>query len=1155
MTNDDKLRDYLKRVTVDLHDARSRLREVEHRHSEPLAIIGIACRYPGGIGSPEQLWEMVRDGVDAISDCPTDRGWDLQRLYDPEPGRPGATYVLEGGFLRDAADFDTDFFSISPREALAMDPQQRLLLEASWEAIESAGIEPASLRGSQTGVFMGGGSNGYGLAQAGLAQGDSAGHYVTGTSSSVMSGRVSYLFGLEGPAMTIDTACSSSLVAMHVGCSSLRVGESQLALVGGVCVMPTPIGFVEFSRQRVLAPDGRCKPFANCADGLGWSEGVGVLLLERVSDARRLGHPILAVVRGSAVNQDGASNGLTAPNGPSQQRVIRDALVDAELAPNQIDVVEAHGTGTTLGDPIEAQALLATYGQGRAEARELRLGSIKSNIGHAQAAAGVAGVIKMVMAMRHGLMPKTLHVDQPSQKVDWSAGSVRLLVEAEPWPQDGEPRRAGVSSFGISGTNAHVILEEAAPHAGDWQVGDDGENVTAEAGDYSTIGLSATGTLPMILSARDDTGLRGQAARLSAFLRDNPDLKMADVGFSLARRSAFNRRAVAFGGDRRDLLGLFDGIAAETPGLDVVQGVLGADGAGRVVFVFPGQGSQWAGMGLELLQSSGVFTKRLRECCEAFAPFIDWSIEDVLRNVDGSPDLERIDVVQPVLFAVMVALAALWEACGVRPDAVVGHSQGEITAAHVAGGLSLADAARIVALRSRMLIAMAGHGGVVSVALGVGQVRERIERWGERLAVAGVNGPQAVAVAGDTEALREFLEQCAETDVRAREVPATVATHSSHVEPFREQLFEALATIEPRSSDISFYSTVTGGIFDTAQLDREYWYRNLREPVEFERAMRTMLDEGCRTFVEVSPHPVLRVGMHETVEDAFSTQSVAGSEELEREAIEEIRDSAGLLTSLRRGDGSPRRFLTSLGEAWVHGVNVDWAAVFSDTGGARVQLPTYAFQRQRYWLETATATGDAAIAGQVPVGHPLVNTAVALAESDGWLFTGRVSLQDQPWLIDHAIAGAVVVPGTTLVDIALCVGAEVGCEVLQDIVLETTVVLSAEQDVVQLQVALGPPDELGGRAVGIFTRPQDDEWNEGDVWTRHARGVLVPAAQALGGGAHAGRGARESAGRRRLASGGGRVRVGRGYVRLLRRGGFGIRADVRECARSLASWR
>jgi acyl transferase domain-containing protein/acyl carrier protein len=1089
MTDDDKLRDYLKRVTVDLHDARSRLREAERQGSEPLAIVGMSCRYPGGIGSPEQLWELVRDGRDVISACPSDRGWDMERLYDPEPGRAGCTYVREGGFLYDAAEFDPDFFSISPREALAMDPQQRLLLETSWEAIEDAGVEPGSLRGSQTAVFVGGAVNGYGPGVSALPEElaeELAGHYGSGTVSSVMSGRVAYTLGLEGPAVTVDTACSSSLVALHMACGSLRSGESSLALVGGVCVMPTPIVFLELSRQRALAPDGRCKAFADQADGVGWGEGVGVLLLERLSDAQRHGHRALALVRGSAVNQDGASNGLTAPNGPSQQRVIRTALANAGLSPHQVDVVEAHGTGTTLGDPIEAQALLATYGQSRKPDFPLWLGSIKSNVGHTQSAAGVAGVIKMVMAMRHGLLPKTLHVDRPSSKVNWSSGSVSLLVDAEPWAQGSEPRRAGVSSFGISGTNAHVILEEPVADPLEEQGTDADKGSAATNGEPSRIGLLGAGVLPLILSARDDAGLCRQADRLAAFCEESPDLGMTDVGLSLARRQAFDRRAVAVGGDRHELLEGLEAIASATLSGYAAQGKLTAAGSGGIAFVFPGQGSQWVGMALELIECSEVFGERLWECCDALAPYVDWSVEDVLRGADGAPELERIDVVQPVLFAVMVALAGLWGACGVRPDAVVGHSQGEIAAACVAGGLTLHDAAMIVARRSQMLTALVGHGGVASVALGVDQALERLARWGGRLTVAGVNGPRSVGVAGDREALAEFLAECAAEDVRAREVPATVASHSPNVEPLREELLAALAGIEPRTGDISFYSTVTGGLFDTAQLDGEYWYRNLSEPVQLDLVTRALLERGCRAFIEVSSHPVLTVAMHETVEDASAAPTQA-----------EERGQACVLGSLRRGEGGPRRLLTSLGEAWVHGVPVDWDAILGEAGATVVRLPSYAFLRRRYWLEAKAGTADAELAGQRRMRHPLVGSAVALADSDSWLFTGRVSSLEQTWLADHALLGSVVVPGTTFVDMSLCVGAEVGCELLEDLVFETPLVLPAERGAMQLQLTLGPPDERGKRALAIFTREADAEDGEQDGWTRHARGVLACAEPAL----------------------------------------------------------
>jgi polyketide synthase 12 len=1050
---------------------------------EPIAIIGMGCRYPGGVRSPRQLWELICSAEDAVGDFPSDRGWDMESLYHPDPDHLGTSYTREGGFLYDAAEFDAAFFEISPREASAMDPQQRLLLEVCWEALEYSGIDPRSLNGSQTGVFAGVSAFDYALRIQ--ATGGVAGYGLTGGAASVISGRVAYTFGLEGPAVTIDTACSSSLVAIHLACQALRSGECSLALAGGVTVTSDPAVFVEFSRQRGLAPDGRCKSFADRADGVGWSEGVGAVMLEGLSDAQRNGHEVLAVVRGSAVNQDGASNGLTAPNGPSQQRVILQALANAGLSAQQIDVVEAHGTGTTLGDPIEAQAILATYGQDRPVDRPLWLGSIKSNIGHTQAAAGVAGLIKTVMSMRHERLPRTLHVDRPSTQVDWSSGSVSLLTEEVSWRRNGEQRRAGISSFGISGTNAHLIVEEAPPietsgASNGVKALDDAAQERHAAAD--AVGESgALGVLPWIVSGKGDAALRDQAAQMLAHARGLPELGLGDVGYSLAARPAFEHRAVILGSHRGELLDGLGALARGDLAPSVVSGVVRPD-AGKIVFIFPGQGPQWIGMGAEMLNRSPVFAEQIGACAEALAPYIDWSLEDVLRDAPGAPSLDRLDVVQPALFAMMVSLAELWRSYGVRPTAVVGHSQGEIAAAYVAGGLSLEDAARVAALRSRMLTALVGKGAVVSLAASAGRVQELLEPWSGRLSIGGINGPRAVTVVGDPAGLKELLAECASAGIRAREVPATVASHSPQAEPLREELLEVLSGISPRTGDVSFYSTVTGAPMDTAELDPAYWYRNLREPVQFERAVRNLLDDHMGVFVEVSAHPVLAVGVNDIVE-------------------QELGDPARVVItgSLRRDEPGPERMLASLSEMWVRGVDVNWNAVFAGSGARRVGLPAYAFQRERYWLAGRAGMGDVASVGMGSVAHPLLAGALELADGHGALFTSRLSLDSHPWLSDHAVMGVVSLPGTVLLELALCVGERVGCGFVEELTIEGPLVLG-DTGAVVLQLSVGEPDQSGRRMLAIYSR-RGEAFEEDSLdareWTCHANGMLAPAQQGV----------------------------------------------------------
>nr|AGS49670.1 malonyl CoA-acyl carrier protein transacylase [uncultured bacterium esnapd13] len=962
---------------------------------EPLAIVGVACRLPGGVSSPEDLWRLVESGTDAISGFPADRGWDVESLFDPDPDAPGKSYCVRGGFLDTVAEFDAAFFGISPREALAMDPQQRLVLEVSWEAFERAGIEPGSVRGSDTGVFMGAFGSGYGS--------DLEGFSATAGAGSVLSGRVSYFFGLEGPAMTVDTACSSSLVALHQAGYSLRQGECSLALVGGATVMATPQTFVEFSRQRGLAVDGRCKSFGDNADGTGWSEGVGVLLVERLSDAVAKGHRVLAVVRGSAVNQDGASNGLTAPNGPSQERVIQAALSNAGLAPHEVDVVEAHGTGTRLGDPIEAQAVLATYGQGRV--RPLLLGSLKSNVGHTQAAAGVSGVIKMVLALQRGVVPRTLHVDVPSSHVDWTAGAVRLVTENQSWPETGRPRRVGVSAFGVSGTNAHVILESAPP---------------VELVESADAPVVAAELVPLAISAKSPSALSDLEERLRAYLAASPEADLPAIASTLAvTRSVFEHRAVLLGGDT------ITGSALADP---------------RVVFVFPGQGWQWLGMGQALLGSSGVFAERMGECAAALGEFVDWDLFAVLGD---SGVVERVDVVQPVCWAVMVSLAAVWEAAGVCPDVVVGHSQGEIAAACVAGAISLRDAARIVALRSQLIARhLAGHGAMAAIALPAEDVTLVEGVW-----IAAHNGPAATVIAGTPDAVDSVLAVHETQGARVRRITVDYASHTPQVEQIHTELVDVTAGIEAHTPVVPWWSTVDGRWIEEP-LDPDYWYRNLREPVGFDAAINVVRGMGETVIVEVSASPVLLPAM----------------------------DDAVTVATLRRDDGTATRMVAALAEAYVHGVSVDWSAVLGAAATRVLDLPTYAFQRQRYWVD--------GVGGLVGDGHPLLGTVVALPGSGGVVLTGRVSLATHGWLADHAVRGRVLLPGAGFVELVARAGVEVGCGVVEELVIEAPLLLPATGGV-QLSVTVGGADEAGRRPVTVFSRP-----DETDVWTRHVTATV-----------------------------------------------------------------
>ncbi|MGX1855444.1 SDR family NAD(P)-dependent oxidoreductase [Streptomyces sp. NPDC055299] len=1055
MRSEEELLDYLKRVTTDLHDTRVRLQATEEASREPIAIVGMGCRYPGGVFSPEDLWQLVAEGRDVIGDLPTDRSWNLDTLYDPDPTAPGTTYARGGGFVDTATHFDAGFFGISPREAAAMDPQQRLVLETGWEALERAGIPPTSLGGSDTGVYIGTGMQDH-IIHLQKSRQEAEGFVGTGNAISVVSGRLAYTLGLEGPAVSVDTACSSSLVALHLAVQALRAEECSLALAGGATVINTPVMFVEFSRQRGLSPDGRCRSFAADADGTGWSEGVGVLALERLSDARRRGHRVLAVIRGSAVNQDGASNGLTAPNGPSQQRVIRRALTAARLTADEVDAVEAHGTGTRLGDPIEAQALLATYGQDRPADRPLWLGSLKSNIGHAQAAAGVGGVIKSVMALRHGVLPQTLHVDAPTPEVDWSAGEVRLLTERREWPRAGRPRRAGVSAFGISGTNAHLILEEAPEEAP--------EEAAAPA-------PRLTG-MPWVVSGRGRQALRAQAARLRDWAAGHPDVAPEKVGLALAtRRSVFEHTAVISGADHDALLSGLSALSEDRPAPGVR---LETAAGGGLAFAFTGQGAQRPGMGRGLYETFPAYAEAFDEACAALDPHLERPLASIV-FADDPADAEALKTTayaQPALFAVETALFRLMQSIGVHPDLLIGHSVGELSAAHAAGVLSLQDAARLVAARGRLMQSLPEDGRMLAIQASQDEVLPWVAELAEKaggLAVAAVNGPESVVVSGRTEAVNTLEKEFAGRGRRTRYLDVSHAFHSPLMDPVVDEFARIAASVTFRPATIPVVSNVTGDLAGDDRLtDPAYWAEHIRATVRFADGVRALAREQVDTVVELGPDAAL---------------TALGGEILDQ-------DTAAFVPTLSRKHDETSTFLTALARLHARGIPVRWPAAATPSVESP-DLPTYAFQRERHWLDGVAET-DVAGTGLTGIGHPLLPAQTALPGTEGVVLTGSLSLRDHAWLADHAVMGVVLVPGAGLLDMALTAAGHAGCNRVEELTLESPLILP-EQGARSVQVLVGAAQDAGQRALTIHSRPQDGDPQA--AWTRHATGLLATGPQ------------------------------------------------------------
>lgn len=1044
---------------------RQRNQNLTQAAHEPIAIISMGCRLPKGIHSPEQLWQRLSDGEEAIESFPDDRGWNVDTLFEQNPELRAIANTWKGGFLEDAAGFDAGFFKISDREALAMDPQQRLLLEVSWEVLERAGIVPATLKNSQTGVFIGATHNGY-LSDIERRNPAADGYRLQGSLSSISSGRIAYALGLNGPAITVDTACSSSLTAIHQAIHALRNGECSLALAGGATIMASPEVFAEFTRQGGLAADGRCKAFSDHADGTGFSEGVGLILLEKLSDALQSGHNVLAVIRGSAINQDGASNGLTAPSGPAQEQVIRQALKNAELTFSDIDVVEAHGTGTTLGDPIEAHALLNTYGKHRSDNQPLWLGSLKSNIGHVQLAAGVASIIKMVMALQQGRLPKTLHAETPSSKIEWSRGNVKLLNMARDWPDTGRPKRAAVSSFGFSGTNTHLILEEAPPLA-----------PLAEAS-APTSAFAVPG-IALPLSAASPAGLCAQAKQLHTWITQNTDEEpdFTAIAYSLATtRSHFDYRAVITAEDSQSALNALKELAANhyTPG--VIQGVRSP--SGNVAFLFTGQGAQWPTMGQGLYAMCPVFAQTLDDVCKHLDPLLPQPLKTVMFAEKSSAEallLDRTDFTQAALFAFEVALCRTVMHLGVQPDVMVGHSIGEITAAYIAGVFTLADAATFVATRGRLMESITVDGTMVAIEASEAEVLPSLQAYEERVSIAVINAPSSIVISGDTDIVLNIAEQWKSRGYRTHRLKTSHAFHSPHIDAITDTLRSTLSTLSFQAPAIPIVSTVTGQPLTSEQAcSVEYWANQARCAVRFDAAVQWLEVHNIIAALEIGPDGVLTaLGRASSTSESSSIPGTAW------------------IASLRKDRDECRPFFAALAKLYAQGKPLDWRKLLVQT--QTVPLPTYPFQHRHYWLQ-APPTQPTLSTGFFAVQHPFLQTGIDNAAQQSWIFTGQLDAAKQPWILEHLVEGVIAGSGAMTTEMMLSIGERIGCQRLEDLFLHTMLPLDASIPT-DIQLHVGSAEADGGRAVEAYFHqlndPQPHEYQMAR-WKRYATCRLVP---------------------------------------------------------------
>ncbi|MGE0127974.1 MAG: type I polyketide synthase [Blastocatellales bacterium] len=1035
-----------------------------------IAIIGIGCRFPGGANSPEAFWEALRNGVDAITEVPADR-WDSRVFYHPDSSRPGRINSRWGGFIEGIDHFDARFFGISPREASRMDPQQRMLLEVAWEALEDGSQTLERLAGAPVGVFIGVSTMDYQEINHGLNDREFIdAHTNTGGAMSIAANRISYVFDFRGPSFAVDTACSSSLTALHLATRSLRDGECKLALVGGANALLKPETTIGFSRASMLSPDGRCKAFDASANGYTRSEGAGVVVLKPLPNALADGDQIYAVIRGTAINEDGHTSGITVPGREAQEAMLRQAYQQAGVAPGDVQYVEAHGTGTPVGDPIEAQALGAVLGQDRAPGDHCVIGSVKTNIGHLEAGAGIAGLIKVALMLKHRTIPPNLHFREPNPNIPFDELRLRVARTLEPWPDGKGPARAGVNSFGFGGANAHAVLEEAPPPDCGLRIADCGLKSNAECwmegedlgtGNPQSAIRNPQSAFLLPLSARSPESLRAVAQTYRRLLDgEEIEASVQDLCYSASlRRSHHDYRLALAGRSHEEFVeSLTAFLEGETrPGLS--SGHLVSGHCPKLVFVFSGMGPQWWAMGRQLLQQEPVFRDAIERCDELIKRHASWSLLEELLADESRSRMSEAEIAQPANFALQVALAALWRSWGIEPDAIVGHSAGEVAAIHAAGAMSLEEAVRVIFHRSRLQQRAAGKGKMAAVSLSLQEAERAIEGYEDRISIAAINSPNAVTLSGDAEAIAEVAQILEQRQVFCRLLQVEIPYHSRHMEPLKDELLESLRDLELRPTSIPLYSTVSAGIADGRELNAEYWWRNVRNPVLFAKAVDQLVEDGHTVFVELSPHPVL-----------------AGSIS---QCLSQSGQKGTILSSLRRQEPEPEQMLGSLGALHTLGFPVAWEKLYPE-GGRFVRLPSYPWQRERYWQESETSQ-------QSRLGrwvHPLLGRRLASAhpawenDLDGHLL---------PYLDDHRIQGIVTYPGAAYVESALAVASEVfgagqgATLTLEDVEFQKALFL-ADGEMTRLQVIFDP----GAASFDIYSRTKDPR----QQWMRHATGKL-----------------------------------------------------------------